>query len=243
LHSYCSTTVVVNATTATASNNGPACQGEQIALSASGGNTYQWTGPNSFSSSQATPNVTIPINAPAGNYTYTVTVTGTGGCTATASTAIVVTTVTASANNTGPICSSGGNVTLNASGGTTYAWNDGGPPNIATTASTTINVPAGTPANSYPYYVTVSDANGCSSTATTVVIVNNATASANNNGPICAGTGNVTLTATGGGTYQWSNLTDLALTQQPATTTAGTYTVTSYQQQLYFNSTNNGCGK
>ena len=238
-----STTVVVNTTTATANNNGPACQGEVIALSSSGGTGYQWTGPNSFSSAQQNPNVTIPNNAPAANYTYTVTVTGAGGCTATASTTIVVTTVTATASNNGPLCGSGGNVTLTASGGTTYTWNDGAPPTIANTASTTIAVPPGTPANSYPYYVTVSDANGCSSTASTNVVVNNATATAANNGPICSSAtaaATVNLTATGGGTYAWAGngltATSGAATSAnvPANTPAGNYTYT-------VTVTNNGC--
>ncbi len=68
------------------------------------------------------------------------------------------------------------------------------------------------------------------STAQTTVVVNSATASASNDGPICAGAGNVTLTATGGGTYQWSG--GLGTNATASTATAGTYTVTV---------TNNGC--
>ena len=84
-----STTVVVQARpTATATNGGPYCVGETIALAASGGSTYAWTGPNGFASTLQNPQI---AGATAGNEgTYIVTVTSSAGCTATASTAVAV---------------------------------------------------------------------------------------------------------------------------------------------------------
>lgn len=65
-----------------AGNNGPACVGSPISLSAStvSGAIYAWTGPNSFSSSLQNPSFTY---LPAASGTYTLNVTA-AGCTSTA---------------------------------------------------------------------------------------------------------------------------------------------------------------
>ena len=68
---------------------------------------------------------------------------------------------TAKAGNDTTICKTY-NVTLTASGGTTYSWSDG----LGTTS--TVNV---SPASDKIYNVTVSDANGCSATASVEVFV------------------------------------------------------------------------
>jgi hypothetical protein len=87
-----STNVVVNAKpAATASNNGPVCEGSTIILTGGPGgmSTYNWTGPNSFSSSLQSPTVTTNATlAMAG--TYTLTVTNSNGCTGTNSTSVFV---------------------------------------------------------------------------------------------------------------------------------------------------------
>ncbi|WP_343305615.1 LamG-like jellyroll fold domain-containing protein [Chitinophaga niabensis] len=63
-----------------AGNNGPACVGSPVSLSATtlGGATYSWSGPNGFTSSQQNPSFTYSI---AGSGVYTLTVTA-SGCTA-----------------------------------------------------------------------------------------------------------------------------------------------------------------
>lgn len=59
-------------------------QANTIKLTASGGGTYSWTGPNSFSNSTATPTIS---SATASNFgTYTVSVTAANGCVATSTT-------------------------------------------------------------------------------------------------------------------------------------------------------------
>jgi len=54
------------------------CPGETITLTASGGTSYSWTGPNGFSSTQQNPVIPNATAAHAG--TYTCVITGTGDC-------------------------------------------------------------------------------------------------------------------------------------------------------------------
>jgi hypothetical protein len=73
---------------ATASSNGPIVEvGQTLALQASAGSSWSWTGPLGFTSSQQNP--TIPNATVDRSGTYTVTVTG-NGCSATASTNVQV---------------------------------------------------------------------------------------------------------------------------------------------------------
>jgi hypothetical protein len=99
------TTVVVNANpTATAANSGPYCLGTTIVLTGgTSGNTYSWSGPNSYTNATQSPSIT-GANASMGG-TYTITVTSAANCTATASTNVVILPApSVSASNTGPYC-------------------------------------------------------------------------------------------------------------------------------------------
>ena len=109
----------------------------------------------------------------------------------------------------------GGNATLTASGGGTYAWNSG--------PTTAVNVVTG-PGT---YTVTVTN-NGCTSTAQSTVTLTTITASIRGATTMCTGR-NATLTASGGGTYAWNSGPTTAVN---VVTGPGTYTVTV---------TNNGC--
>ncbi|MDB5131240.1 MAG: hypothetical protein JWR02_989 [Mucilaginibacter sp.] len=75
---------------ATASNSGPVTSGATINLAAAGGDTYSWTGPNSFTSTLQNPSIANATTANAGTYTVTV---SHNGCTATSSTVVVVNTI------------------------------------------------------------------------------------------------------------------------------------------------------
>ncbi|WP_276134123.1 gliding motility-associated C-terminal domain-containing protein [Polluticoccus soli] len=139
--------------------------------------------------------------------TYTATVTDNMGCTATATiTVSQPTLLTASATNTIVSCNSGSNgtATVTGAGGTTpytYSWNT---TPVQTTATAT-GLIAGT------YTATVTDALGCSTTATTTVsepaVLN---VSATNTNVSCYGGSNASATATvtGGTTpysYSWNS--------------------------------------
>lgn len=67
-------------------SNGPHCEGLQLELNAYGGGSYTWTGPNGFTSTDASPVIQQPTVANSG--LYSVTVTTPNNCTTTASTTV-----------------------------------------------------------------------------------------------------------------------------------------------------------
>ncbi len=162
------TSVVVNATpAAAASNTGPYCPGTTIQLNSSGGSGYSWVGPSSFS--DGTQNPTIPSCTVANDGVYTVTVTS-GSCSSTATTIVTVAnTSSATANNTGAYCE-GETIDLNTiAGGTNYAWTG---PNSFSASIQNPTIPSSTLAMNGVYDVTVTFVGGCTSSATTTVVVN-----------------------------------------------------------------------
>lgn len=181
--------VTVNALPiATISSTGStACLGSTITLTANGGASYSWSN-----------NATTPsINVTAAN-TYTVTVTSAAGCTSTASETVVFNAnpaVTVTANGPTVFCQ-GGSLTLTATGGSNYVWSNGDQG-----ASTTVN-------QSGSYFVTVTNAAGCTTQSSLVNVTVNAVpvvASINGANSVCEG-GNMTLTsATPGGVWTATN--------------------------------------
>ncbi|MBK9462981.1 MAG: SprB repeat-containing protein [Sphingobacteriales bacterium] len=132
-------------------------------------------------------------------------------------------TITTSSNS--PVCA-GSDLQLNASGGDTYVWSgpDGFTANISNPTIT-----AATTNATGNYLVTVTDANGCSSTAQINVLINSSLTTSVVTTPIsCNGGNNGTATAniTGGTspyTYAWSNGGTTSLINNLI---ADTYTVT-----------------
>ena len=89
----CTTTATVSVNVITqlngqAQNNGPACIGNNVSLTATGGNNYTWAGPNGFVSNLQNPSVTTATAAASG--VYSVTVTGFGACSSVATTQVTV---------------------------------------------------------------------------------------------------------------------------------------------------------
>ena len=156
--------------------------------------------------------------------TYNVTVTDANGCTTTATATVTEPAVlAASASATDASCNgfSDGTATVTASGGTTgymYAWDDAG----NQTTATATGLAAGT------YNVVITDANGCTTTATatvnepTAITITGTASDASCNGTM---TGGVDITVTGGSgtyTYAWDNM---ATTEDLTNVAAGTYSV------------------
>jgi gliding motility-associated-like protein len=219
--STATTTVTVNPLpSATASNGGPYCEGDNIQLSSGGGLSYSWEGPASYANPTQNPSISNATPAIAGN--YSVTVTGAGGCTSYATTSVVVNelpTITASSNS--PYCV-GDSIVLLAGGGSDYVWS--GPGSFSSNSQSPIIAPA-LIAQSGTYYVTATDVNGCSNTAQTTIIVN---ASPNvyisGADTICEGE-TITLTATGASNYEW-NTGSLSSTISTTAISSATYIVT-----------------
>jgi PKD repeat protein len=226
------TTVVVNTLpTNTASNTGPYCAGATVQLNATAGATdYDWIGPNAFAQNN-TQNPSIPASTVAASGIYTVTITNAAGCTTTSTTNVTVNAIpNQTASNAGPYCI-GANIQLNATAGATdYDWT-GPAAYVQNNTQNPIRTGA-TLAMGGVYTVTLTNAAGCTNTATTTVVVNTTpAATASNTGPFCEGS-TIQLNSTGGGTYAWTGPSAFANATQnptrgPATVTmAGVYTVT-----------------
>ncbi|MGK4569083.1 hypothetical protein [Flavobacterium sp. 3HN19-14] len=57
----------------TAGSNSPVCPGNNLLLTANGGNNYAWTGPNGFSSTQQNPTINNPTTLNSGQYSCIIT--------------------------------------------------------------------------------------------------------------------------------------------------------------------------
>ena len=231
------TNVVVNSgpATPTASSNSPLCAGGTLMLSTPtvSGATYNWTGPNSFTSTLQNPTITNVTTANSGTYSVTI---SQGGCPSLAGTTTVVVNAlpaTPAASSNSPVCiGSTINLTTPAVSGATYSWT--GPNSFTSTAQNPSITGASTAmAGTYSLKVTVS---GCTSLAgTTSVVVNSlpATPVASSNSPVCIGsTINLTTPAVTGATYSWTGPNSFTSTAQNPSITgasaamAGAYSVT-----------------
>ncbi|HRG01938.1 MAG TPA: T9SS type A sorting domain-containing protein [Bacteroidia bacterium] len=207
------------------------CEGNNFVLNASGGNTYLWNGPNSYTSAVQSP--TISNSALAMSGIYSVTATPTGGCAGTSTVNITVNSLpTPSITNLGPFCA-GSTATLNASGASTYIWTAPASAGSFTSSAQNFTFTALNGFYAGTYYLAGISVAGCVNTTTTNVIVISApNATASNAGPYCVGN-TIALSATGGGSYAWSGpLSYTSSLQNPTisnvnVTQAGIYTVTT----------------
>jgi dienelactone hydrolase len=184
------------------------CVGNQVTLTASGANTYTWTGGISNG---------VPFAA-SSTQTYTVTGTDALGCPNTKTTSITVNqgpsvTITPTSSS---ICQ-GQSISLTASGATSYTWSHGG-----------TNGSGVSPASTTVYTVTATGASTCAAIVTKTVTVNlpptiAVTPTLNS---ICAGQ-SVNLTASGASTYTWSHGGANGSAQTPTVTTSYTVNASS----------------
>ncbi len=192
-----------------------ACEGTPFTVTASGSSSY---GPVQYSWSNGnTGNVFQPTTP--GTYNITATATDVNGCSTSknvdvaifaAPTVEIVHGNSTTSGDTSTICA-GKTATLTASGAQSYLWSTG------STASSIVVNAEGT------YSVTGSSTQGCSSTATHVLIKHqNPNVTITGAGSLCSGN-TATLTASGASSYVWNTGHDQA---QLTITTGGTYSVT-----------------
>ena len=186
--------------TITITGDGPLaiCPGDDVALTASGADSYVW------STTETTPTITV---AAVGTYS----VTGTNACgTGTAQAQVTPGSgITLTFTGDLQVCP-GGSTTITASGATTYIWSTGDfGPSTTVSAAGTYTVTASSNCGSVTQAVTVTQASGIAVTIT-------------GDTQICED-GVSVLTASGADTYVWStSQTGPSIT----VSAAGTYTVT-----------------
>jgi hypothetical protein len=188
------------------------CQGTTASLSIPGatGSTYQWLLNGSPIAGSTGINCSITQG---GNYSVLVT-NSILGCTDT-SNVKVISAYSLPSVNAGidqAVCT-GTSISLSATGGISYTWNNG-----------ISNSVAFSPTTSQTYTVTGVDANGCTNTDQVLVTVNALpTVDAGINQTVCAGS-SVVLSGSGAASYTWNN----GVTNSVAflSTTTQTYTVT-----------------
>ncbi|MBA2611876.1 MAG: PKD domain-containing protein [Bacteroidetes bacterium] len=169
---YASATVAVNisTTSVSASNNGPACSGNNIQLHAFGNGTFVWSGPNGFTSNSQNPVINNATSIASG--VYTVTITSPQGCTATATTNVVVNGARVLHPSASPaeLCE-GGTINFEAldGSGTSYLWTG---PNGFTSNKANVGILDATPLNTGIYILTLTDPAGCIATGSASVKVN-----------------------------------------------------------------------
>lgn len=218
-----------NVGNANAGENEEICLGESVQLFATGGLLYSWTPTESLNLSS----VNDPLATPTATTTYTVIATDANGCTdANVVTVVVNNPITATTGGNQEICI-GDSVMISAGGGDSYKWSP-----ASGLSSTTIQNPKASPTNSTTYSVTVTSVEGCTDTKSVTVSVNNipTIVVSTDTLSMCSGSSG-TISASGGGTYQWSPTDDLndpniaSPVANPSTSTLYIVTVTD----------NNGC--
>ncbi|HEY6193143.1 MAG TPA: Ig-like domain repeat protein, partial [Bacteroidota bacterium] len=198
--------------TANAGLNQTICNGSPTTIGGSP-TASAGTAPYSYGWSPTTgltgPTTANPTASPIATTTYTVTVTDSKGCTATSSMTLTVNArPTASAGTNQTICNGastpiGGSPTATlGSSPYTYSWS----PTTGLSSATVAN-PTASPTTTTQYTVTVTDANGCTGTASTTITVNQPPSISGQPGSkaVCEGT-STTFSVTASGTtltYQW----------------------------------------
>ncbi|MEI8136537.1 MAG: T9SS type B sorting domain-containing protein, partial [Bacteroidota bacterium] len=180
-------------------SNAPVCFGSILTLTASGGVTYQWNGPNGFSSVLTNPTINNITLAGSGNYSLIAIV---GTCTASTSQSITVNPLPLpTAANNGPICN-GQTLNLSSAGALTYTWS--GPSTFSSTSQNP-SIAVASPVNSGIYTVTVTNLNGCKNFTTTTVVINPTPTLTATGSTVCVGQNmNVGANSLAGSTYAWS---------------------------------------
>jgi gliding motility-associated-like protein len=177
------------------SNDTSLCGSSPVQLFAGGGVSYSWTPASSLNN----PNINNPIATPLVTTVYHVTVTNAVGCSKTDSVKITVggLPVITKSNDTS-VCGNT-SVQLHAGGGSTYSWTP-----AFGLSDVDIGNPIATPLTTTKYYVTVTNAAGCSKMDSILITVKNSPVVTKSNDTSVCLNSNVQLLAGGGASYTWT---------------------------------------
>jgi len=189
-------TVTVNILPTINANDETICLGGSVSLTATGGTSYTWS-PGTYLNTTTGATVT---STPAADILYTITGTDANGCQNTATSNVTVQgNAPINAGNDTTICS-GQSVTLTATGGATYTWDQG----LGAGNNFVVS-----PALTTTYTVNGTDANGCTGADQIVVTVNPVpTVNPVANQTVCANSSVAGINFSGsvpGTTYDWVN--------------------------------------
>jgi len=210
-------------------NNGPICEGQTLNLTATTilGASYQWSGPNGFTSNQQNPSITNATAGASGSYSVQATL---NGCTSQAqSTVATVNAIpqTPTAGNNGPVCA-GQSINLSSTTiiGASYTWS--GPNNFSDNSQNPVitNIQSNQAGN----YSVVASVSGCNSApgSTTIVVNTIPSTPGNISGPVNEN-GNTpgqvyTINSVSGATsYNWTVPAGASITSSSDTTITVTF--------------------
>lgn len=216
-----------------------ACQGGVINLTSSTtpvANSYDWTGPSSYTANVANPVLNNVLPGQSGIYTVTASFTsGTVSCTMVNTSTVTI--IAAPVVNLSPIATicNNGNINLSApNGGSSYLWTG---PNSYTSNSQNPVIANASVANQGTYSLTITNS-GCVNTGTISIQVFPALSfvSVPTGTTLCAGKTGYLASAGGAGgsgsyNYSWSPVTGLSVPNAPATAVTGV-TTTDYTLTL-----------
>ena len=197
--SYCKKVVVVDINIAK-SNDSSICAGTSLNLSASGGSTYSWT-PASTLNNQ---DIANPIASPLTTTKYYVTVSNTAGCSKMDSIKITVNSLPSILKSNDTIVCANTSVQLLAGGGPYYSWSP-----TSTLDNPNVSNPVATPTETTKYYVTVTNASGCSKKDSVEIIVNSLPLITKSKDTGICNNVPIQLSAGGGSSYYWTPVSTL----------------------------------
>lgn len=201
------------------STNGPVCVGNTLQLNTAtvAGASYQWTGPNGYTSTNQNPSINNVSLANAGNYSLALTVNGCVGPASLVAAVINPLPDAVGVSSSGPVCNAETlRITANEVPAGTYAWTG---PNGFTATSREIEIVNMNAAKTGSYQVIVSVA-GCPSVANAINATLKPTPNAPTINPISPVCENGTLilgtALVSGASYSWSGpLGFISNTQSP----------------------------
>jgi hypothetical protein len=195
---------------------GTSCQNGTVTFNnTSTGNptSWNWNFGDGQTSTQQNP---THVFTNSGTYGVTLIVTNSFGCIDTLLQNVIINAPPIADAGPDKVVCLGSSVNLTAAGGGTYNWNPGG------LSGSTVSV---SPSNDTSYVVIVTDANGCTDTDTVRVRVNPLPIPVvSPNQTVCAGQ-SVTLTASGGISYNWNPSGSITPSITVTPSSSGTYAV------------------